>query len=220
MKGSHAPRPRKNLDTVHNEAWLRARYVDDRMSAPQIAALVGCSHPTIFHALRKFGIPSRTLSESRSGHPSTAVWTPEMREEMRKQRRGDANPMFGTVSPNRDKFTTGPTRRTGRTRAQIAYPPEPCDVCGTLPVHRHHVNGDTMDNRRENIRFLCPPHHVSVGHPGTWGGGGWDAGTRARIGAEVRKRWADGRPPIVQTPERRAAASARMREVWRKAKES
>lgn len=62
--GSHAPRPKKNRDTVHNEAWLRARYLDDRMTMEQIAKLTNCATPSIASALRKFGIPSRTAAES------------------------------------------------------------------------------------------------------------------------------------------------------------
>jgi hypothetical protein len=171
MAGSHAPRPKKNRDTVHNEAWLRARYLDDAMSAREIAALVNCSQPTILWALRKFAIPIRTNSESRQGRPSRAVWTLEMREAMAAQRRGKANPMYGTVSPwrGRHKPVDQETRHYGRGRARVVHPPQPCEVCGNPKADRHHRNGNATDNSAENIQFLCRVHHLRVGHSGHWG---------------------------------------------------
>lgn len=63
--GSHAPRPRKNVDTVHNPAWLHARYHGDGLSTSQIAQLVACSTPTIKWAMNKYGIQTRTSAEGR-----------------------------------------------------------------------------------------------------------------------------------------------------------
>jgi hypothetical protein len=37
---------------------------------------------------------------------------------------------------------------------------KPCEVCGKLPSQHHHRNGNPIDNRIENIAFLCPKHHV------------------------------------------------------------
>ncbi len=57
--GSNAPRPRKNLDTLHNEEWLIDQYVTQNKPANQIATELGVSHPTVFWALEKFEIPIR-----------------------------------------------------------------------------------------------------------------------------------------------------------------
>jgi hypothetical protein len=44
---------------LHDEAWLRERYVDQQLSAEAIAAEVGCSAPTVLYHLREFNIPRR-----------------------------------------------------------------------------------------------------------------------------------------------------------------
>jgi hypothetical protein len=62
-------------------------------------------------------------------------------------------------------------RRTGRQqlyRAMLATGvPELCALCGIGPtwerkrltLHIDHINGDFLDNRPENVRFLCPNCH-------------------------------------------------------------
>lgn len=52
------------------------------------------------------------------------------------------------------------TLKTGRQRARRLYPNVCCDVCGFFPAQRHHKDGDTKNNSRENVAFLCPKHHV------------------------------------------------------------
>ncbi len=80
---------------------------------------------------------------------------------------------------------------TGRSRANVLYPGEPCSVCGKPyggrgNVQRHHVDGDTMNNGRTNIAFLCITHHMQAhrlrdGH----GPGG---GARPRVAKMVHDR--------------------------------
>lgn len=87
VRGSHSPRPKKNRDTLHNEQWLRARYLDEAMSMDQIGAQLGCSKQSVAWALKKFAIPSRDRSESKLGRPSMTEWTPEMRASMTEKQR-------------------------------------------------------------------------------------------------------------------------------------
>ncbi|MEU0082540.1 HNH endonuclease [Streptomyces sp. NPDC006274] len=55
--------------------------------------------------------------------------------------------------------------------------PEQCDECGTGPkwfglpmtLEIDHVNGDRNDDRRENLRLLCPNCHAVTS---TWCRGG------------------------------------------------
>ena len=44
---------------ILDEAWLRVRYVDERMTYAQIARLARCSFSTIHTMLVRFGIPAR-----------------------------------------------------------------------------------------------------------------------------------------------------------------
>ena len=64
-KGSHAPRPKKNRDTLHNRDWLYHKYIDEGLSTPQIGALLNCSYASVNWALKKFSIPVRTITEGR-----------------------------------------------------------------------------------------------------------------------------------------------------------
>lgn len=50
---------------IYNDAeWLRARYIDDRMSMAAIAKLAGCYPARIFERLRRYQIPTRSRSEA------------------------------------------------------------------------------------------------------------------------------------------------------------
>lgn len=53
-------------------------------------------------------------------------------------------------------------RRSGRTRAERLFQKEPCEVCGEdkKRIDRHHKDGDTKNNERTNIKFLCRKCHM------------------------------------------------------------
>lgn len=60
-----------------------------------------------------------------------------------------------------------PSKSAGRSLANRLHPGEPCEVCampygGRGRVQRHHIDGDTMNNDRSNIAFLCVAHHMSA----------------------------------------------------------
>lgn len=65
MSGSHAPRPKKNRDTLHNKEWLERKYWTEGLSTVQIGLILGCSYASVNWALRKFSIPIRTISEGK-----------------------------------------------------------------------------------------------------------------------------------------------------------
>jgi len=54
---------------VIDEAWLRDRYEEEGMTLRQIAALVGCSAPTIAHRIQAAGITMRPGPHDRTPHP-------------------------------------------------------------------------------------------------------------------------------------------------------
>ena len=47
----------------------------------------------------------------------------------------------------------------GRDLARKLYPSRPCEQCGGLPVHRHHIDRNCLNNSPKNIMFLCEPCH-------------------------------------------------------------
>ncbi len=52
--------------------------------------------------------------------------------------------------------------KSGRQRAVKMYKSSPCEVCGSTKSERHHIDGRTYNNLRENIMFVCRKHHVAI----------------------------------------------------------
>ena len=80
--------------------------------------------------------------------------------------------------------------RTGRNRALLAFPAQPCEICGKEPggrgtVDRHHRDSDRLNNDPSNITFLCRRHHVAAhrASDGMIGGG-----ARPRVAGLLRDR--------------------------------
>lgn len=63
-------------------------------------------------------------------------------------------------SPHWKKNTTNV--KTGRQRAWKMFKLEPCEVCGSKKSERHHIDGNTLNNVRKNIMFLCRKHHIAI----------------------------------------------------------
>ena len=49
---------------------------------------------------------------------------------------------------------------SGRYRAEIWFPSKPCEVCGKEKTERHHVDGNPLNNKVSNIKFLCRKCHM------------------------------------------------------------
>lgn len=52
--------------------------------------------------------------------------------------------------------------QTGRCRAQNWFATRPCEICGNERSERHHVDGNTLNNRPANIQHLCRRCHMAV----------------------------------------------------------
>jgi len=54
----------------------------------------------------------------------------------------------------------------GRRVARALYPlPDQCELCPAPATDRHHKDGDTDNNRKGNIQFLCHPCHTRIDNP-------------------------------------------------------
>ena len=69
-------------------------------------------------------------------------------------RKGPLNPKWG-------KFTSADAD-AGRKRAGHRFELGPCVKCGKPSRDRHHINGNTLDNRPQNILTLCRPCHMAA----------------------------------------------------------
>lgn len=106
-----------------------------KLSTYQIASKINISETTVIKRMREFGIPRRSVGES-----------------IRLVRIGEQNPMW-----RGDNVNPG----SGRDRAQRMYPQEPCCICGERG-ERHHKDGNTLNNKQENIGWLCRRHHMEA----------------------------------------------------------
>lgn len=83
------------------------------------------------------------------------------------------------------------SRGAGRQVANRRISGEPCEVCG-MPYggrggpQRHHIDGDTWNNARSNIAFLCPKHHQEAHKRRDGRGPG--GGPRPRVAALMHDR--------------------------------
>lgn len=71
-------------------------------------------------------------------------------DNLRVTRRGEGN----------SNWSANPTRHAGSQRARYWYDLQPCEVCGSEKSERHHRDGDSRNNERSNIMFLCRRHHM------------------------------------------------------------
>lgn len=91
-KGHTTNLGRHHLTIDINKEELENLYVRQKLSLMKCGKILHCSHRTILNRLRRFNIPSRSVSESQKGK----IISKEHREKLRKAFQGEKNPMYGT----------------------------------------------------------------------------------------------------------------------------
>lgn len=167
-----------------------AQLLADGLSLAETARELGVSKPTVsFHA-RKLGIPARTEMGRRydwdairayyqGGHSAT-----ECRRRFGFTRNAWAlaiargvilprprlEPIDSVLVAGRPRSRSHVKQRLLHAGLKVAS----CEQCGLsewdgkpLALELHHVNGDGLDNRLENLLLLCPNCHSQTD---TWGG--------------------------------------------------
>jgi hypothetical protein len=160
------------------------------MSQAAIARALGISRPTVCFHMRMLGIPPRedfgrrydwdeirafydaghsiTECQRRFGFSRQAWWDAISRGAIEPRPR---------LEPDEVLFTRGRRRNRYHLKGRLllsGLKEMRCERCGVsewrgvgLPLELHHINGDGLDNRLENLLLLCPNCHSQTD---TWGG--------------------------------------------------
>jgi transposase-like protein len=163
---------------------IRRLYEEGRRQS-EIASTLGVNRSTVAYHVRRFGVPvdkrfarRYDWAEVQRAHDAglralecckrfgfaKATWGDAVR-------RGDIIPREHRI-PLRELLVAGRKRSRGHIKQRLireGLKENRCEECGIaewrgkpLSMALHHVNGDGLDNRLENIVFLCPNCHAQT----------------------------------------------------------
>lgn len=95
--------------------------------------------------------------------PKGGMHSEATKAEMSRSRQLDRHPRWkGDEAKKESVKARG--RRMARKKFQL---PEFCETagCDAPATDRHHKDGDTDNNKKRNIAFLCHPCHITVDNP-------------------------------------------------------
>lgn len=143
----------KNQKLDLDKSLLCKLYVDERKSMPQIAKNLKCSQKSIQTYLRKYGIPTRTISEAKKGIPLLHSGSFKKGKNHPNWKNGRIKTTQGYIiiikkeHPNATKQGYVAEHRLVMEK-KIGRYLEKWEIV-------HHINGIKDDNRIENLE-LCP----------------------------------------------------------------
>lgn len=182
-RGEVVPRPRDYPAKPKGETQAAVeRLHQEGQGVAEISRRLGVSRPTVCYHLRKLGVPPRAKFGRR--HDWNAIAQAyelglSMRECKRRfgfssqawydaVERGDVVPRDHRI-PLKELLVVGRRTSRGHLKARLiaaGLKEDRCEICGIsqwlgrpLNSQLHHKNGDGMDNRLENIQFLCANCH-------------------------------------------------------------
>jgi thymidylate synthase (FAD) len=158
-----------------DKTWLEEQYVVKGLDQTSIADLVGVSRHTIRSWVRKHGLqkPMGSWSVGRTpwnkGKRYRAGWnhTPEMRQHLSEQKRGEKNPQWrGGVTKRAISIRRGVEDLRPEILERDGYS---CRLCGgsSMRLDMHHIlpiwaRPDLVLNP-DNIATVCYPCHLKIG---------------------------------------------------------
>ncbi|MDP9182252.1 MAG: HNH endonuclease [Actinomycetota bacterium] len=158
-----------NVDTSHWDRSPKLWYSDQMLAS---AAARSISYASV---LRELGVPvtggqhAHLARRIRAAGIDTSHFLGQAHFRGTSQPRRMPDEILVVLPAGSGRLRT-PTLRRALLRSGV---PHVCDGCGTDPTWRgeplilmiDHTNGDYRDNRRENLRFLCPNCHSQTS---TW----------------------------------------------------
>lgn len=147
------------IEAYRDEEWLRRKYHAENLSQKTIGILCGVSNHTIRSWIRKFQlqkplgswtIGKEPWNKNRCGYKNNRCFTDKEKKEISDKMRGDNN--------HRWKGSNA-SAQAGRLRANRLYSFQSCIDCGDCDGHRHHIDGNTLNNNGSNIMWLCNTCH-------------------------------------------------------------
>ena len=165
---------------ILTKQFLYQKYIVEKLSTYQIAKIIDCGIATIWKYLKKYNIPTRTISESHKGALNPMYGkhlSEETRRKMSEAKKGENSPNYGKFGKESSHWKGG-RKKDSNGYWHIYNPNHPyADKNGYVYEHRlvveqylgrylltnevvHHINGIKDDNRIENLMvFCCDPAH-------------------------------------------------------------
>ncbi|MDF9748384.1 HNH endonuclease signature motif containing protein [Natrinema salsiterrestre] len=135
---------RLEYPNLADEEWLREKYTEEGLTAPQIADALGCSKGAVLHWVHEHGIkPHSQGVATATGHPSF------------DHHRG----YYRATSHN---YADGEQVGTDTIRVHRLVAVAEWGFDAVADKHVHHRNGFKWDNRPENLQLVTNAEHRRV----------------------------------------------------------
>lgn len=147
-------------ELLDNEDWLREYYLEKNLTRKQISELIGCCETYVFKAFKKFNIfkPWSDRPNRKAGHGKKGMFSLEEREKISNRMSGENNHRWKGIEAG------------GYVQTHRIYKANKCDFCGSSEkIEVHHIDKNSKNISKENIKFLCCKCHNLWHNIGTKG---------------------------------------------------